>query len=160
GTLVQVWDARPTPEWLTMAPLGESFCAVAFHPEGRRLAVACYRQSDARVEVCLWDVQARRPLAEEFPGRQRVYLAWNAAGRLFAVEAGPGRAAAWEGERLTPIAVPGVAPANDLPTVSRHPDGRRLAVAAGRFVWLVDAASAEELESRRRWAGFDRAWHA
>jgi WD40 repeat protein len=158
-TTVQLWDARPAPDPLTVdtAP-AEDYCAVAFHPEGRLLAVARRHPRDL-IEVTLWDVQTRQPLASQSLSSQRVYLAWNAAGRLFAVEHKSGRVTAWEGEHLTPLPVPGTAPANDLPTVARHPDGRRLAVAAGRFVWLMEAAGAEEMESRRRWAGFDRSWH-
>jgi hypothetical protein len=159
-TMIQVWDARPAPEPLTVAADDENYCAVAFHPEGRRLAVARDRPPDPTGAVALWDMHAHGWLASQSSRGQRVYLAWNAAGRLFAVKPGSGGVTAWEGDSMTPVAVPGVAPANDLPTVARHPDGRRLAVAAGRFVWLTDAASAEELESRRRWAGFDRAWHA
>ncbi|MGH9315453.1 MAG: protein kinase domain-containing protein [Vicinamibacterales bacterium] len=137
---VQLRDAHTT-QFVAVLPLppGHSVSAVAFSPDGARLAAS------ASLRTVVWDVASRSRVASL--KRSGASITFSPDGERIFTNAGPA-ISVWDGRSSSSL-VDVETPAPTL-GVMVNPDGKRVYVRGARAIWILDARSgydpaAEEL---------------
>jgi RNA polymerase sigma factor (sigma-70 family) len=138
---VLLFEAATGKEVRTLAGHDAAVFALAFAPDGKRLATAGYDET-----IRLWDLGSGGPVWKAGPLGTPVYqLAFSRDGRALVSRGAENRVRVWDpadGKEVRPLEAPewGVA------AVAWTPDGKRVALASSRKVWVYDPATGRVLQ--------------
>ena len=134
----RLWDAR-TGQPLS-GPFGDAplIISASFSPDSRRVVMGT-REGTARI----WDISTQGPLCEPFEHEGPIdFVSFGSDGRTVATASQDGTARLWDIGMFSPQPLVVGLPARPF-GIQFSPDGRRLAVTAGKTVHLVDPSSGE-----------------
>ena len=155
----RLWDIA-TGRLLLELGGGDFNVALAFSPDGRKLALGNVRNGSLLTSIYVWNLQFGRGI-QQYRGltNQIVKVCFSRDGRLLAGLAHDWQVGIWEvrsGELLHVLSVPkGITADNS--GLAFSPDGRRFAFAAGREAKLWDVGTGQELKSWQLPEGFSDA---
>ncbi|MDQ7821605.1 MAG: caspase family protein [Candidatus Eremiobacteraeota bacterium] len=140
----RIYDVQNGRLRATLGHPGE-VTAVAFSPDGKVLTTAC---TDGRVRQ--WDIADRKTIIELKPESDSTWKrAWSVAispgGREFAAGMQDGTAKMWEVGYEEPVKTFNTHTRRAIYGISYSPDGKSIALAMDRLIYVFDVASGKEV---------------